>query len=167
MILEFRGLNSAGGDNTALIDAVAIENGPPVPDAGFEAPTLQPRTFRYRPEGSAWSFAGTAGITTQGTGFTVEMPPPPEGVQVAILQQAGSFLVAIPWRPRGPMRVAFLAAQRRWGDSRQDFRVVVDGVTVGTFRPADNTYRLYQTGWFGSPADHRPARALLTRKATW
>ena len=40
---------------------------------------------------AAWTFTGRAGVTANNSGYTTGLPPAPEGVQVAVLQETGSF----------------------------------------------------------------------------
>ena len=102
--------------------------------------------FRYRPTGSPWAFAGVAGIAANGSGFTAGNPPAPEGTQVAFLQKTGSFSQAVAGWAAGSYRLTFHAAQRgNFGTSRQDFRVLVDGVAVGTFTPSGTSYQVLTT----------------------
>ncbi len=45
--------------------------------------------------------------------------------------------------------LTFTAAQRaNWQASRQDFRVLVDGVVVGTFTPSGTSYQCFTTSAF-------------------
>ena len=123
-------------------------------DAGFERPNAGPAgaygSFRYDPTGSAWTFAGSAGVAANGSGFTAGNPAAPEGAQVAFLQAAGSFSQSVAGWPAGRYRLSFRAAQR--GNYQvggyHNFDVLVDNVVVATIRPADTTYRLYTTGPF-------------------
>ena len=65
--ITFQGLDSAGGDNTAFVDQVVVAQATPsvVGDAGFEQVAVGAGQFRYDPTGSAWTFAGDAGISRQ------------------------------------------------------------------------------------------------------
>ena len=140
--IAFQGLNSAGGDNTAFIDAM-------IGDAGFERVAVGAGQFRYRPAGSPWTFAGSAGISANGSGFTAGNPPAPEGAQVAFLQKTGSFSQSVAGWAAGTYVLTFKAAQRgNFQASRQDFRVLVDGVVVGTFTPSGTSYQSFTTAAF-------------------
>ena len=116
----FQGLDSAGGDNTALIDAVAVAQAgaPTVGDAGFEPPSVGPSgswgSFAYDPTGTAWSFAGGAGIAANGSGFTAGNPPAPEGSQVAFLQETGSFSQTVTGWATGSYTLTF--REGAWGE---------------------------------------------------
>ena len=101
------------------------------------------------PTGSPWTFTGRAGIAANGSGFTAGNPPAPEGTQVAFLQKTGSFSQAVAGWAAGSYRLTFYAAQRgNTGTSRQDFRVLVDGVVVGTFTPSGTSYQVLTTAAF-------------------
>ena len=92
-------------------------------DAGFEQVAVGAGQFQYRPAGSPWTFAGDAGLSANGSGFTSGNPPAPEGAQVAFLQKTGSFSQAVAGWAAGSYRLTFYAAQRgNYQASRQDFR---------------------------------------------
>ena len=116
----------------------SVQATPPiVADAGFEQVAVGAGQFQYRPTGSPWTFTGGAGISGNDSGFTAGNPPAPEGAQVAFLQTTGSFSQAVAGWAAGSYALTFLAAQRgNYQASRQDFRVLVDGVVVGTFTPS-------------------------------
>jgi hypothetical protein len=140
--ITFQGLDSAGGDNTAFIDNVQLTQTPAasLSDAGFEAPALG-NGFQYRPVGTPWTFAGSAGLSDNGSGFTAGNPNAPEGAQVAFLQQTGSVSQTVAGLAAGTYQLSFQAAQRgNFQASRQDFRVLVDGVAEGTFTPSGTSY---------------------------
>ena len=109
-------------------------------DAGFESPAVG-SGFQYRPVGTPWTFTGGAGVAGNGSGFTAGNPNAPEGTQVGFLQQTGSFSQAVTGLAAGTYQLSFSAAQRaNFQASRQDFRVLVDGVAVGTFTPSGTGY---------------------------
>src|SRR5204862_434248 len=91
--ITFQGLDSAGGDNTALIDAVGVAPALTAvfADRGFEQVSVGAGNFQYRPAGSPWTFTGGAGIAGNYSGFTSGNPSAPEGTQVAFLQGTGSY----------------------------------------------------------------------------
>jgi hypothetical protein len=164
--LAFRGLNSAGGDNTALIDAVTIASASPPPatppptsppptspaptpgDSGFESVRLPDSGFAYNPTGSAWTFAGLAGLAANGSGFSYANPAAPEGSQVAFLQQTGSISESVAGWAAGSYKISLQAAQRGSKASTEDFQVLIDGIAVATFTPAGIAYQALTTASF-------------------
>src|SRR5262249_37057964 len=81
--ITFKGLDDATGDNTALIDSVSVRLAavPLVGDAGFEQPKAGPAggysSFVTPSTGqSPWTFAGTAGVAANGSGYTGTLPAP-------------------------------------------------------------------------------------------
>ncbi|WP_199756784.1 S8 family serine peptidase [Tautonia sociabilis] len=116
-------------------------------DGGFEVPEAGPNgssgSYLYRPAGSAWSFAGTAGVTANGTAFTAGNPNAPEGDQVAFLQKTGSVsqTLSIPANAAGSYRLRFRAAQRgNYQAGAHDFAVLLDGVELARVQPAGTSY---------------------------
>ena len=162
--IAFEGLNSAGGDNTALLDNIRVEAGvaPPTAldpaDSGFESPALPGvgtfGAYRYNPAGEAWTFtaasgANGSGVAANGSGFTSGNPAAPEGVQVAFLQGLGSIRQQVGGWAAGSYRVRFLAAQRgNYQSARQDIRVTIDGQEVATITPSATSYAEYLTAAF-------------------
>jgi hypothetical protein len=152
--VTFQGLDTAGGDNTAFVDGVqlAAAPAPELGDAGFESPAVGSGSFgafQYGPAGTPWTFAGGAGISGDGSGFTAGNPHAPEGSQVAFLQGTGSISQTVANLAAGTYRLTFQAAQRgNFQASRQDFRVLVDGAVVGTFTPAGTGYAGLTTAAF-------------------
>ena len=136
-------VDAGGGDFAGVRDVTLVPTPTPTPmptptvaDMGLEQVAVGAGQFQYRPTGSPWAFAGAAGIAANGSGFTSGNPPAPEGTQVAFLQATGSISQAVAGWAAGSYRLTFYAAQRgNNGTSRQDFRVLVDGVDVGTFTP--------------------------------
>jgi hypothetical protein len=145
---KYRGLQDVA-NNSPVASAIRSPG-----DAGFERPNAGPAgaygSFLYNPTGSAWTFAGSAGVAANGSGFTAGNPAAPEGAQVAFVQATGSFSQSVGGWQAGSYRLSFQAAQR--GNYQlggyHDFDVLVDDVVVATIRPADTTYRLYTTGPF-------------------
>jgi hypothetical protein len=149
--ITFQGLDSAGGDNSAFVDQVTIAqaSSTSVADQGFEQVSVGSGHFQYRPTGSPWSFAGSAGISGNNSGFTSGNPAAPEGVQVAFLQTTGSFNQSVSGWAAGSYSLGFKAAQRgNYQASRQDFNVLVDGMVAGTFTPSGTSYQSYTTAVF-------------------
>ena len=83
---------------------------------------------------------GTSGIAANASAFN--NPNAPEGTQVAILQNNGSFSQAVTFAA-GSYTLNFQAAQRP--GPQQTFEVLVDGKVVGTFQPAGATFQSFTT----------------------
>jgi hypothetical protein len=111
----------------------------PVNDAGFEVPALARGTYQYRPAGTPWTFQNSAGISSNGSGFTGSNPGAPQGTQVAFLQALGSVSQTITLAA-GTYDITFSAAQRaNVQASAQTFKVLIDGMVVGTFNKLTGT----------------------------
>ena len=144
LTITFQGLDSAGGDNTAFLDQVAVA--PSIGDPGFEQPAVATGAFKYDPTGSPWVFTGGSGISGNNSGFTSGNPPAPQGVQVAFLQGTGSFTQSVTGWAAGSYVLTFDAAQRgNVGVSQQNLDVLIDGIVVGTFTPSGTSYQSYST----------------------
>ena len=81
-IIEFDGV-TPGGDNTAFIDDVAVQQQAiadiAVPDGGFESPGVSVGNFQYTP-GLSWTFTpGLAGVRATPAGSPQATLPPPTG----------------------------------------------------------------------------------------
>ena len=147
--ITFQGLDSAGGDNTAFVDAVALASPSPIGDPGFEQVQVGAGHYQYRPTGSPWTFSGNSGISANNSGFTSGNPPAPQGTQVAFLQTTGSFTQTVTGWAAGSYVLTFDAAQRgNYQASRQDFEVLVDGTVISTFTPSGTSYQSYSTAAF-------------------
>lgn len=143
--IEFLGMNPAGGDNTALIDKVAIAvQADWIGDGSFVAPTVAADSYQYTPTGSAWVFTSGAGVAANGSGFTASNPAAPYGTQVAFLQDSGSMSQSL-YLDAGTYNLSFMAAQRASPLSAQEIEVLVDGNQVGTFTPSAASYTSEQT----------------------
>ena len=119
--ITFQGLDSAGGDNTAFIDQVAVASASPssIGDPGFEQAVVGAGQFQYGPTGSPWTFTGSSGISGNNSGFTSGNPNAPQGAQVAVLQQTGSFSQSVAGLTAGSYVLTFDAAQRgNFGDPK-------------------------------------------------
>jgi hypothetical protein len=146
--IAFQGLNSAGGDNTVLLDQVAVTPDviPSIGDPDFEQVSVGPGNSVYDPTGSAWTFSGTAGIAGNNSNFTTGNPPAPQGGQVAFLQKSGSISQTVTGWTAGSYVLTFDAAQRgNYGISNEDFNVLIDGIVVATFTPSGTSYQDYST----------------------
>jgi hypothetical protein len=146
----FRSLDSDGGDNTAFLDAVTVQAVAGLSDSGFEQPSAGPPgqwgSWVYGPTGSAWSFAGGAGLTANGSGFTSGNPAAPEGSQVAFLQANGQVSQSADGWSAGRYVLQFRAAQRaNMPGNDQQVQALVDGQVVGTIHPSGTSYAVYAT----------------------
>lgn len=99
--------------------------------------------------GAPWIFSGGSGIAGNGSGFTASNPGAPEGTQVAFVQMNGSASQTVTNWSAGTYTIHFQAAQRgKYNASSEDFRVLLDGQVVGTFRPSGSIYANYTTAAF-------------------
>lgn len=132
-VVTFKGTNLYGGPNTIFIDQVAVNRQPTgLADSGFEAAALAPNQYGYRPSGTAWTFSGPAGVSNNGSAFTIGNPKAPQGSQVMFLQGKSSARQTVSFAA-GTYNLSFLAAQRGSQTSNQTFQVLIDGTVVGTF----------------------------------
>ena len=172
-------VNTLGGNDT--VDATGLDAGVigltvnlgdgqasgTLVDAGFEAPAVG-SGFQYDPAGTPWTYTGSAGVAGNGSGFTAGNPNAPEGAQVAFLQQTGSFSQTVAGLAGGTYQLSFQAAQRgNFQASRQNFRVLVDGVAVGFFTPAGTAYSALGTTLHGrrrGAHDHLPGAGRPRRR---
>jgi hypothetical protein len=154
--VTFVGLDPAGTQDTAFLDAVSVQLLSGVLDGGFETPAVgsDGNAFEYSPTGSPWTFVSPqipgsgAGVSGNNSGFTAANPDAPDGTQVAFLQQTGSFSQAINFAA-GTYSVSFLAAQRANVQAdRQTFAVAIDGTLLGQFTPPDTNYHSFTTDSF-------------------
>ncbi len=162
--LNFTGLNSSGGDNTAFIDQVEIvdvvtgnvvSSGAAPANPGFETPALAANTAQYAPAGAIWAFQAQSGLDgsgiANGTGF--DAPAAPQGAQVAFVQGVGNINQTLTL-PVGTYQVRFRTAQRNSGSTNDQTLSVRIGADVpaseiGSVQPANNgAFATYQTGTF-------------------
>jgi hypothetical protein len=150
--IQFAGLDPNGGDNTAFLDQVLMQNvGVSQPhDAGFETPGQGsgPGAYTYAPTGSPWTFTAGAGLSGNGSAFTAGNPNAPEGNQVAFLQGYGAVSQSVNFTA-GSYILTFDAAQRaNWQASAQTINILVDGAVVGNVTPSGTTYGSYGSNRF-------------------
>lgn len=147
--ITIKGTNLNGGDNTAFIDQLTMDRQlASLNDAGFELPALPSGAFQYAPTNSPWSFAGSAGVSRNGSAFTSGNPSAPQGNQVLFLQRFGSVSQAATFAA-GTFSISLSAAQRGNQTSAQTFQILVDGNVVGTFNNlAGNSYSRLTTAAF-------------------
>ncbi len=161
--ITFQGLDSAGGDNTAFIDQVAVaspSSSSVIGDPSFGQPVVGAGQFQYDPTTgppATWVFTGSSGISGNKSGFTSGNPNAPQGYQVAILQQTGSFSQSVAGLAPGSYVLTFDAAQRgNLGVEKQNFEVLINGSVVGTFTPSSTSYQSYSTAAFTVPDTGTP-----------
>ena len=146
----FQGTNLNGGDNTVLIDKLAIN---PLPtsltDSGFEMPALANGAYEFSPGGSPWTFTDSAGLAANGSAFTINNPSAPQGNQVAFIHVAGSISQSVLF-PVGTFQISFSAAQRGSSQEGGEFvGVSVDGNSVlGDSQLPGTSYQTYTTASF-------------------
>ena len=150
--IAFTGLDTAGGDNTAFIDAVKLLQishtaAATVGNSGFESPSVGSGSgaYAYDPTGTPWTYSGYAGVSGNSSGFTSGNPNAPEGSQVGLVQMTGSVSQSVTFN-EGNYVINFKAAQR--GSNAQNFNVLIDGVVVGTFKPIGSSYSTLVTSTF-------------------
>jgi hypothetical protein len=138
--LTFQGTDLKGGDNTVLLDQIAINLiSPSLSAGGFETPVLGKGTIQYNPAGTAWTYTGSAGVSANGSAFTAGNPRAPEGNQVAFIQAFGTISQTLTLAA-GTYSLTISAAQRaNVQASLQTFQVLVDGVVVATFNSLTGT----------------------------
>ena len=153
--LSFVGINPSGGDNTAFIDQVAV-NQPGLQmvaymqDPDFASPSVGVGTSAYGadPIGSPWTFMGPAGVAGNGSAFTSGNTPAPSGTQVAFIQGTGSVSQSITLAA-GSYTVSFTAAQRaNFQASNQTIGVLIDGMPIEWFTPSGPSYTTQTTHSF-------------------
>jgi adhesin HecA-like repeat protein len=157
------------GDAALLVDTVSISRAvPAVPDGGFENPVQSKGRFKQAVgigtgelSGSAWSFAGGGGITTNGSAFAPPMAP--EGSQAAILQDsdAGFRTMVSGFEPGVTYSLSLEAAGRRGGAA--DFRVMLDGGILmfggsENLSPAIGSYQTFTSDGFTASGESATLR---------
>jgi hypothetical protein len=140
--------NLNNGDNTVFIDESSIVSMamPAVSDPAFEQPTLAPGTYQYDPMAGNWSFAGIAGVLSNGSAFGNQASP--AGTQAAFLQKAGGTInQEVSFAVSGNYTISFMAAERT--GNQETFQVLLDGNVVGTFdNLTSGSYSLLTTNTF-------------------
>ena len=143
-------MNPQGGNNTALIDLVALAPAQDeITDGGFETPALAASTYQVAPSGTPWQFSGLAGISTNGSALTAGNANAPQGAQVGFIMNNGSMSYSV-YLDADTYNLSFLAAQRAtYQTQSQQIEVLVDGAEVALDHalPAPR-YTPYQTSNF-------------------
>jgi len=144
--IAFIGTNPQGGNNTALIDSVAIAaSQDTITDGGFETPVLAANAYEVGPGGSPWQFSGLAGISANGSGFTNGNIKAPQGTQVGFIKNNGSMSYSV-YLDADTYNLSFEAAQRvKFQTQSQQIKVLVDGAPVASITPSGTVYAYYQT----------------------
>jgi streptogramin lyase len=154
--LAFVGLNPNGGDNTALIDGVAVNQPalqivPYMQDPDFASPSVGVGISAYQPDpsGSPWTFTGSAGLAGNGSAFTSGNSPAPVGTQVAYIQDKGQISQTINLAA-GVYTMSFAAAQRL--NNSQTIEVIFDGTQIASVTPSSANYSILTTNDFTATA---------------
>jgi hypothetical protein len=87
------------------------------------------------PGGSAWNFQGSAGITTNDSGFTSGSANAPDGYQAAYIKNGGYMTQTVNLDANTTFSISFDAAPRNNYPS-ETIQVLVDGVVCATVTPA-------------------------------
>ena len=170
--IEFLGLDTATGDNTAFVNDIRLAAATLGPgDAGFETPVVGAGLYQAAPTGTPWTFSSDShsGIAGNTSGYTFYNPSAPEGAQVAFLQYSGYLYQSVAGWAAGSYIISFYAAQRaNSGGTYQDqnFEVLVDGTVVGTFTPTSGSYAVYTTPAFTVTAGSHTIKFLGLDTAT-
>jgi RHS repeat-associated protein len=152
--ITLAGLNTvSGGDSTAFVDDIrVIQAAEGIADVSFEQPDLAEPSYAYTPAGSPWSFAGTAGVATNGSDFTSGNPPAPSGNQVLFLQLTGLATQTITDWQAGTYVISLKAAKRANAGGNNEIRVLVDGQVISTLQPLSTNYETLTTAPFSVSA---------------
>ena len=125
-----------------------------VQDSVFTDPNVGNGVFVPDPAKPPWTYAGTAGVSGIGSGFTHLNPGPPDGGQVAYLQEQGSISQEINFAA-GSYSLSLLAAQRANDASIQTIQLKVDGIPVGApVQPSGTSYLSCTENFWVPAGDH-------------
>ncbi|MEM7587431.1 MAG: hypothetical protein AAF560_28845, partial [Acidobacteriota bacterium] len=157
-IIFLLALALAAASSAQLVPITGVPYPLPVPysplkQSGFEIPDqgTGPGAYAYLPSGSAWTFAGNTGLAGNGSEFTQENPPAPQGDQVLFVQGGSGSVVSQSFAvSAGRYRFSMRAAQRIHAGNTNDqtISVRVDGSEIDQIRPADGTYAAFATHSF-------------------
>jgi hypothetical protein len=147
--ITIKGTNPMGGDNTAFVDALTLDEAIPVPavnpNLGFEMPVIATSPgYVYNPTGGSWTFSGSAGLLANGGGFG--NPNAPEGIQSCFLQGFGHIEQTINIATAGTYELKLKAAQRT--GNTQTFKVYCDANLIATITPSPTSFLNYSTAGF-------------------
>ncbi len=170
--ITFEGVNPSGGENTALIDLVAL-NGQMVENGGFETPEVE--GDEQAPEESGWSWTGSAGISGTGSALIGDGPSAPQGSQTAFITNNGSVSQMGSVDP-GTYTLSFQATQASGNKNTQVVRGTVQAAVTKTFLWSGNTIaeerdstgaivkkRFFAEGQVNYPTPSNPVKFFYTR----
>ncbi len=127
----------------------------PIINPSFEIPGLSAGGLQYRPTLATWVFTGSSGIGANGSAIGVTSAP--DGTQAAFIQtNTGDISQAISGLMIGnTYYVTFAAAQRPGGltyGGMEDFSVLWNGTSLGTFLPSSTSFSFFATAGFTATA---------------
>ena len=138
--LMFEGLNPSGGNNTALLDSVTL-NDTLITNGSFENPTVDAGNYQVGPTDTVWKYVGSAGISTNGSASTINNSAAPDGGQMGFIRNNAAIWQTLAL-PAGTYSLSFQAAQSgSVNDTSQQLLVAVRGtpLSVKTFVWSGNT----------------------------
>jgi hypothetical protein len=122
--------------------------------------------YLYRPTfaSSLWNWSGSAGIAANGSDFGNANAP--DGVQVAFIQRAtGQIYQDLTGLTVGERYLVSFDAAQRWNSTSsenisqgigfggtEDFKVLWDGTSIGSFTPTSTSFATYYTASFVATA---------------
>ncbi len=150
--------NRAPGAKNVQITVTGAPPVNPLSDSGFETPAqtqTPPANFVLDPGGTPWDFNAKAGIAGNGSSYTAQNGPAPEGKQVALLGPAGGIRQKVTLQA-GNYVLSFYAAQRKRGNTtdRQTISVLLDGEVIGTIVPSGPNYTGYTVRFTATAGNH-------------
>ena len=142
----FQGMDPNKDDSTAFIDQVTLTaNG--IDDPSFERPSLALGTSKPNPTGTPWTYTGTTGVASNGSGITSGNPNAPAGSQVAYIQGTGYMTQTVNLVPGCGYNLSFYAAQCVNGQAgNQQIEVLLNGAPISApITPFSSNYHYYYT----------------------
>ena len=148
---------NAGGESSNSLEASAMAQA--VADYGFEISSIGSGNYSYNPNGSFWTFSGTAGngsgIVANGSGFS--NPNAPEGTQAAFIQEYGSVTQTLAgFTPGTNYTISYSAAQRSGASQNEgeSWNVVIDGNVIKANSPGSTSYSTYTATFTATATTH-------------
>jgi DNA-binding beta-propeller fold protein YncE len=133
-----------------------------VQDSGFESPNVGNGIWTPDPPGPPWTYQGTAGVSGNGSGFTVRNPDAPAGDQVAYLQEQGNVSQQFSF-VSGSYQLSVLAAQRYGDGGIQTVQLELDHQAVGApIQPTGTSYLSYTVNFWVTAGNHTITLAGLS-----